>query len=232
MNPHILDLLGGLLGKAPRLMLRSNLTALSGPDQEQLIDLCLANKIVIIASFPALNEAQAESQRGKGIFQKSLEVLLKLNGLGYGQPGSGLELDLVSNPAGAFMPNNQSQLEDRFRQVLMTKWGIEFNQLFSFANVPLGRFQKWLAASGNYASYMEKLVQSLNPCALDGVMCRSLISVGWDGYLYDCDFNQAVGLGLGGQKIHLTDLEKLPDPGAEIAVSEHCYACAAGSGFT
>nr|MBF0221148.1 arsenosugar biosynthesis radical SAM protein ArsS [Desulfobulbaceae bacterium] len=232
MNPHILDLLGGLSGRGARVMLRSNLTAMDGPGREQLIDLCLDKKVVIVASFPALNETQAESQRGKGIFLKSIEVLQRLNGLGYGKTGSGLELNLVSNPAGAFIPNNQSQLEDRFRQILMNKWGIEFNQLFSFANVPLGRFKKWLVASGNYVSYMEKLAHSQNPCALDGVMCRSLISVGWDGYLYDCDFNQAIGLGLGGQQIHISELEELPVPGLEIAVSDHCYACTAGSGFT
>jgi radical SAM/Cys-rich protein len=232
MNPYILPLLEGLSGAVPRLILRSNLVAMSGMARERLVALCQDKKIVLVASFPALNQAQVDSQRGNGIFQTSIEVLQKLNSLGYGQTDSGLELDLVSNPTGAFIPTGQEQLEKRFRQVLKSKWGIEFNHLFSFANVPLGRFRQWLHASGNYFSYMDKLIQAFNPGALAGVMCRNQISVGWDGYVYDCDFNQATGLGLGGKKIHISDIENLPGPGTQIAVSEHCYGCTAGSGFT
>jgi radical SAM/Cys-rich protein len=166
------------------------------------------------------------------VFQESIAVLGKLNSLGYGQPDSGLELNLVSNPTGAFLPSSQDQLEKRFCQVLKNKWGIVFNNLFSFANVPLGRFRRWLEQSGNLEGYLQKLATSFNPCAIEGLMCRSLISVSWDGYVFDCDFNQAADLYMGGKKTHISDLKKLPKPGEPIAVSHHCYTCMAGAGFT
>jgi len=232
MNPHIFDLLDGLTKLTPRLLLRSNLVAMSGLLREKLAELCCREKVVIVASFPSLNEAQAESQRGKGVFSESLEILRYLNGLGYGQADSGLELDLVSNPAGAFMPTGQEDQEARFHELLRSKWGIIFNNLYSFANVPLGRFEKWLRRTGNYQGYMTRLAQNFNPAALAGVMCRSLISVAWDGYLYDCDFNQAAGIPLGGTKTHISEVTSLPGDGEAIAAADHCYACTAGSGFT
>lgn len=232
MNPNLLNLIESLSPLTPRLMLRSNLTALIGADRDHLIKLCGTNRVVIVASFPSLNEAQADSQRGRGVFQQSIDVLRRLNSLGYGQPGSGLELNLVSNPTGAFLPSPQEQLQKRFCQVLGKKWGIVFNSLFTFANVPLGRFRKWLETSGNLKSYLQKLASSFNPCSIEGLMCRSLISVSWDGYVYDCDFNQAIGLNLGGKKIHLSELRQLPEPGEPIAASHHCYTCTAGAGFT
>jgi radical SAM/Cys-rich protein len=232
MNPHLPEMIERLAALTPRLMLRSNLTALAHDERDHLIDLCKQNRVVIVASFPSLNEAQSESQRGKGFFQDSIEVLKKLNSLGYGKPGSGLELNLVSNPTGAFLPSSQEQLEKRFCQVLENKWGIVFNNLFAFANVPLGRFRQWLERSGNLDKYLQKLATSFNPCAIEGLMCRSLISVSWDGYLFDCDFNQAADLHLGGKKTHISELEELPEPGEPIAISSHCYTCTAGSGFT
>jgi radical SAM/Cys-rich protein len=232
MNPNLPGMIEKLSPLTPRLMLRSNLTALAAGDRDYLIDLCRKNRVAIVASFPSLNEAQAESQRGKGVFQESIDVLKKLNGLGYGKVGSGLELNLVSNPTGAFVPSSQEQLEKRFCQVLEKKWGIVFNNLFAFANVPLGRFRQWLEKSGNLESYLKKLASSFNPCALEGLMCRSLISVSWDGYIYDCDFNQAAGLHIGGKKTHISELDHLPEPGEPIAVSHHCYTCTAGAGFT
>ncbi len=232
MNPHITDLISGLAPLTGRLMLRSNLVAMGADGCGELMALCRRHRVAVVASFPALNEAQAESQRGSGVFSASLEILRRLNSMGYGKAGSGLELHLVSNPAGAFMPAAQRQLEERFHRVLREKWGVEFNNLFAFANVPLGRFRRWLLASGNYGAYMEKLAAAFNPCALNGVMCRSIISVNWDGYLYDCDFNLAMDLPLGGTKVHITELTDLPRPGSGIAVSDHCYACTAGAGFT
>jgi radical SAM/Cys-rich protein len=216
----------------PRLMLRSNLTVLKHGERDHLIDICRKNRVVIVASFPSLNETQADSQRGKGVFHETIDALRKLNSLGYGQVGSYLELNLVSNPTGAFLPSSQEQLEKRFCQVLEKKWGIVFNNLFSFANVPLGRFRRWLETSGNLESYLKKLASSFNPCAIEGLMCRSLISVSWDGYVYDCDFNQAAGLHLGAKKTHISELQQLPEPGEPIAVSHHCYTCTAGAGFT
>lgn len=232
MNPNLVEMIERFSALTPHLMLRSNLSALAHEEQDHLIELCKQKRVVIVASFPSLNEAQAESQRGKGVFQDSIDVLMKLNSMGYGKPGSGLELNLVSNPTGAFLPSSQEQVEKRFCQVLEKKWGIVFNNLFTFANVPLGRFRHWLEKSGNLDKYLQKLATSFNPCAIEGLMCRSLISVSWDGYLFDCDFNQAAALHLGGKKTHISKLKELPKPGEPIAISYHCYTCTAGSGFT
>ena len=232
MNPNLIDMIEKLSPLTPRLMLRSNLTALADGERDHLIDVCRTRRVVLVASFPSLNEAQAESQRGKGFFKQSIDVLRKLNSLGYGQTGSALELNLVSNPTGAFVPSSQGQLEKRFCQVLEGKWGIVFNHLFAFANVPLGRFRQWLEMSGNLEKYLQKLASSFNPCAIEGLMCRTLVSVSWDGYMYDCDFNQAAGLHLGGKKTHISELRELVEPGEPIAVSYHCYTCTAGAGFT
>ena len=232
LNPNISKMIERLAPLTSRLMLRSNLTALAQGKRDHLIDLCKKHRVVIVVSFPSLNEMQLESQRGKGVFRVSIGVLRKLNSIGYGKPGSGLELNLVSNPTGAFLPSSQEQLERRFRQVLRNKWGIVFNNLFAFANVPLGRFRHWLERSGNLDEYLQRLATSFNPCAIGGLMCRSLISVSWDGYLFDCDFNQAANLYLEGKKTHISELMELPEPGEPIAISHHCYTCTAGSGFT
>lgn len=232
LNPNITDLIEGLAPLTPRLMMRSNLTALEAENRHDLIKVCKNNNVVIVASFPAINQAQAEAQRGNNYFLTSLDILKKLNSHGYGKMGSELELNLASNPTGAFMPGPQKSIEDRFRQVLLSKWDVEFSNLFSFANVPLGRFKKWLISSGNFENYMHKLASAFNPDSLNCVMCRSLLSVNWDGYLFDCDFNLALDLPMGGSRQHFTEIHSLPEPGAPIAVSDHCYACTAGSGFT
>jgi hypothetical protein len=224
---EIIDITGGAPEMNPNLV-----DMIERLSRDHLIAVCKKRRVVIVASFPSLNEAQAESQRGRGVFQESINVLRKLNTLGYGQLGSGLELNLVSNPTGAFLPSSQDQLEKRFCQVLKNKWGIVFNNLFSFANVPLGRFRRWLEQSGNLERYLQKLATSFNPCAIEGLMCRSLISVSWDGYIFDCDFNQAADLYMGGKKTHISDLKELPEPGEPIAVSHHCYTCTSGAGFT
>lgn len=187
---------------------------------------------MIVASFPSCNEAQSDSQRGRGVFRMSLDALRKLNAMGYGQDGTGLELNLVANPTGAFLPTPQTQMEQRFREVLKKNWGIVFNRLHAFANVPLGRFRQWLVQSGNLESYLQRLASSFNPCAVEGLMCRTLVSVSWDGYLYDCDFNLARDLPLGGKKTHVSEMEGPPEPGIPIAVGDHCYTCTAGAGFT
>jgi len=232
LNPHLLTMIDEFSSCAPRVMLRSNLTALADGQRDRLIELCIARRVVIVASFPSLNEAQADAQRGSGVFTTSIATLRRLNELGYGQPDSGLELNLVSNPVGAFLPPSQEQTLRRFREVLERKWGITFNHLFAFANVPLGRFRHWLERSGNLESYMVRLVAGFNPCAVPGLMCRTLLSVSWDGCLYDCDFNLARGLPLGGRRTHISELRDLPAPETAIAVSDHCYTCTAGAGFT
>jgi len=232
LNPNIVTLIEGLSHRTPTLMLRTNLSALNDGKREHLMDLLKDKRVVIVASFPSLNEAQADSQRGHGIFESSIDALRKLNSLGYGHRENGLELDLVCNPTGAFMPAPQEQLAKRFREVLRKKWGIVFDNLFAFANAPLGRFREWLETKGTLESYLEGLVSRFNACAVDGLMCRTLVSVSWDGYLYDCDFNLARGLHMGKRKTHVSEMAGAPQAGSPIVVADHCYTCTAGAGFT
>ena len=234
--PELNPLLGRLIEKlsplAGRLVLRSNLTAIAAPEQVEILELCKRQKVVLVASLPSTHSGQTDGQRGAGVWEQSLATLRLLNRHGYGQPETGLELDLASSPAGAFLPANQEAAEKKFRLDLARRGGLVFNHLFAFTNTPLGRFRGWLEASGNLDSYLETLVRSFNPCTVDGLMCRSLVSVSWDGFLYDCDFNQAAGLPLGDRRTHVSEAVGPPEPGVAIATGEHCYACTAGSGFT
>ena len=215
---------------ASTLMLRTNLTALL-EEKPELLELCRQLKIALVASFPSTNPSQADSLRGHGVWEKSITMLNKLNELGYGKTGTDLHLYLVSNPAGAFLPVDQCAAERKFKSDLAKKWGIEFTSLFNFANIPLGRFKKWLEKSGNYSSYMDKLRNSFNPETLEGLMCRSLINISWDGFLYDCDFNMASGLPYSGVPVHISEVEGIPE-GTPIMTDDYCFACTAGSGFT
>jgi radical SAM/Cys-rich protein len=232
MNPHIGILISKLAPLTNTLILRSNLTAIAAKKHKGFLELLADNRVTVVASLPSLNEAQSEAQRGENTFATSIKTLRKLNALGYGRHDSDLQLNLVNNPTGAFLPSSQDQVETRFRQKLAEKWGISFNNLFVFANVPLGRFLTWLKDSGNLENYILKLAAHFNPCTLDGLMCRSLLSVSWDGYLFDCDFNQSLELYMGGRKKHISELHELPSPGTAIALYEHCYTCTAGAGFT
>jgi radical SAM/Cys-rich protein len=232
LNPSIELLIRRLSGLTPRLMIRSNLSALEEQDRGEFLRLLKDHRVVIVASFPSTNEAQADSQRGEGIFSTSIRTLLKLNAMGYGQEGTELELNLVSNPTGAFLPPSQGQMEQRFRDVLKKKWGISFNHLYTFANVPLGRFRQWLLRSGNLENYLQRLASGFNPCAVGRLMCRTLVSVSWDGFLYDCDFNIARDLPMGGKRTHVSSMEGPPEAGSPVAVGDHCYTCTAGAGFT
>ena len=230
--PGLPFLIEGLAPIAARLMLRTNLSALSGPAMESLLALCAVHRVVLVASFPSTNPSQADAQRGAGATEAGIAVLKKLNAAGYGMEGTGLELDLVSNPLGAFLPASKETAEREFRHDLLRKWGVAFNHLYTFANVPLGRFRMGLLQRGDYERYMKTLVEAFNPSAIEGLMCRTLLSVSWDGFLYDCDFNLAVDRPTAGRKVHVSDVRELPPPGAPIAAGEYCYACTAGSGFT
>jgi radical SAM/Cys-rich protein len=230
--PDLPFLIEGLAPLTPRIMLRTNLSALEIPGGKALLDLCIARRVVLVASFHSTNPSQTDAQRGAGAAEAGVSILRKLNAAGYGVEGSGLELDLVSSPAGAFLPAPQAQAEKKFRRDLARKWGITFNNLYSFANVPLGRFRKWLSESGNYDRYMKAVADGFNPCAIAGLMCRTLLSVSWDGFLFDCDFHLAAGRFLAGRRIHVSEVTELPPPGTPIAVGDYCYACTAGSGFT
>jgi len=232
MNPHIETLVRSLAPLTQTLILRSNLTAIAAKNKESLLELLVDNRVTIVASLPSLNEVQTEAQRGINSFTASINTLKKLNRFGYGLPDTDLKLNLVSNPTGAFLPAAQDQVEKRFRRMLAEKWDVSFNELYTFANVPLGRFLFWLQDSGNLENYILKLASNFNQCTLEGLMCRSLISVSWDGYLFDCDFNQSLQLYMDREKKHISELYDLPSPGKTIAVSDHCYTCTAGSGFT
>ncbi|MGD0278387.1 MAG: arsenosugar biosynthesis radical SAM (seleno)protein ArsS [Smithella sp.] len=232
LNPHIRDMIAGLAPLTPRMMLRTNLTALQKERWDGFINFCKEYRVVIIASFPSLNPAQTDSQRGEGIFQQLIMSLKKLNSAGYGIEGSGLELDLAANPTGAFLLDSQLQVENRFHEILSGKWGITFNKLFTFNNAPLGRFRRWLQSTDNMETYLKKLEQQFNPCTAAFLMCRSMLSIDWQGYLYDCDFNLAAGFYMSGSKIHVTETNNLPANGSSIVVGDHCYACTAGAGFS
>jgi radical SAM/Cys-rich protein len=228
--PGIEGFLERLAPLAPRLLFRANLTALAG--RTDLIALLSRLRVVILASLPSLSASQTDSQRGDGVFETSIGTLRMLNTAGYGREGSGLELDLVSNPPGTSLPPGQTPAEAQFHHELASTWGLTFNHLYILANMPLGRFKSWLTSSGNLEAYLRQLAAAFNPCTISGLMCRSLVSVSWDGVLYDCDFNLARGLPLGGVRTHVSSAEGAPPPGTAIATGDHCYACTAGSGFT
>ncbi len=232
MNPILPHLIQSLSPLTTELILRSNLTLLAEGYYDHILDLCTDRRVTIVCSFPSLHKGQFESQRGQDVFARVIEALRKLNSKGYGLPDTGLRLDLASNPTGAFLAASQAQVEKKFRLELEKNFGVTFTNLYSLGNVPLGRFKQWLVQTGNYRGYMQKLFSSFNQRALSGLMCRSLISVSWDGYLYDCDFNQAANIPLGGRKTHISEVETVPAEGGSIGAGEHCYACTAGAGFT
>lgn len=228
--PRIDYLVESLAPLAPKLIFRTNLTAMHDHGRERLPQFLGKHRAAVVASLPSLNTVQAESIRGKGVLEKSLAMLKLLNGAGYGREESGLILDLVANPAGAFLPADQGEQEAKFRRDLLRKQGIVFNSLMTVANVPLGRFRKWLESSGNLEGYVQKLSAAFNPATVRGLMCRSQVAVSWDGYLYDCDFNLASGQGQGGERRHVSLMPGAPEPGTAIATGMHCYACTAGAG--
>jgi radical SAM/Cys-rich protein len=189
------------------------------------------HNITVVSSLPYFEAKKTDSQRGDGVFEKSIKALQMLNRVGYGQENSKLMLHLVYNPSGAFLPGSQEDLKQKFKSVLAREYNIVFNDLFAITNLPISRFLDYLLQSGNYEDYMEKLVDAFNPSAVPGVMCRNTISVGWDGYLYDCDFNQMLELKVNvPSSKHIGNFDALALDNREIVINEHCYGCTAGSG--
>ncbi|WP_259731617.1 MULTISPECIES: arsenosugar biosynthesis radical SAM (seleno)protein ArsS [Synechococcales] len=220
---------------------RCNLTILQEPGQEDLAAFLAAEGVTVVASLPCYLQDNVERQRGSGVFQRSIDGLRQLNSLGYGQPGSGLELNLVFNPQGAVLPPAQGPLEADYRRVLAADHGVVFNRLYALANMPVQRFAAVLSAQGELENYRELLRRSHRDANLEQVMCRQLISVDWQGFLYDCDFNQQLGLvasggpaaqaaGEPGERPHLRDLLRRDPNGDPIQVADHCFGCTAGSG--
>lgn len=209
---------------------RCNLTILFEHGQEDLADFLAQNRVEIVASLPCYGEENVDQQRGKGVFEKSIAALQKLNSLGYGMAGSGLLLKLVYNPLGATLPPNQSALEADYKRELKEKFNIEFNGLYTITNVPINRFAAWLKQTKKHGEYMDLLQKNHSDANLENVMCRSLVSVDWQGTLYDCDFNQQLSLGLTGGQKHLRDLLNEDFSGLAIRTADHCFACTAGCG--
>jgi len=212
---------------------RCNLTILNEPGFEDMAAFLAQHQVEIVASLPCYLEENVESQRGKGVYQSSITALKKLNALGYGQPGGELVLNLMYNPGGAALPPPQQQLEADYRRELAIRAGVEFNQLYVLANMPIQRFGSTLISKGQFASYMALLKSAHQDANLDTVMCRSLISVDWQGYVYDCDFNQMLDLPLEldeRPRMHISELQANALDGCAISVADHCYGCTAGQG--
>ncbi len=220
------------IGEDINIIVRCNLTIiLANPKYHDLPQFFKENNIEVASSLPYFTAAKTDSQRGDGVFEKSIKALKMLNEVGYGIEGSGLTLDLVYNPSGAFLPASQDSLESEFKKKLHGQYGITFNKLFTITNLPISRFLEYLLRSENYEAYMEKLISSYNPIAAANVMCRNTISVGWDGYLYDCDFNQMLELKVdvkGSQ--HISDWNNQGLASRNIVVNQHCFGCTAGAG--
>jgi len=231
LNPHFRYLVQGARALAKTVIDRCNLTVLLEPGQTDTAQFLAAERVEIVASLPCYLKENVERQRGLGVFEKSIDALRRLNALGYGCEGRGLVLTLVHNPLGPSLPPAQDPLEAAYKRELRERFGIEFNRLFTITNMPISRFLHQLEREGRYQDYLDLLVEAFNPEAARRVMCRHLISVGWDGQLYDCDFNQMLELPLGGRFRTLWDIDTLETTGSPpIAFGTHCYGCTAGVG--
>jgi radical SAM/Cys-rich protein len=233
LNPHFRYLVQGAIKLGAHVIDRCNLTILFEPGQEDLAEFLATNKVEITASLPCYLEDNVDRQRGAGVFSGSIRALQRLNKLGYGQSDTGLVLNLVYNPQGPILPPSQESLERDYRTHLGKQYGIRFNRLFTLANMPIQRFGSTLISKGQFASYMQLLRDAYNENNLESVMCRSLISIDWRGYAYDCDFNQMLGLPLlvdGRPRVHIASLLNMELEGRPILVKDHCYGCTAGQG--
>jgi radical SAM/Cys-rich protein len=233
LNPHFRALVAAARERGIKVIDRCNLTVLLTPGQADTAQFLADNKVKIVASLPCYSKDNVDSQRGDGVFEESLQVLRRLNRLGYGQAGSGRVLDLVYNPQGAVLPPAQKPLEQDYRNHLESNWGIQFNTLLTLANMPIKRFGSTLVSRGEFDDYMQLLRDAHKDENMASVMCRSLISVDWQGYLYDCDFNQMLGIPMpadGPDRLHIRELASLAVEGRPIRVADHCYGCTAGQG--
>jgi len=212
---------------------RCNLTAIFEPGKDYLPEFFQRHRLELVCSLPCYSEENVDKQRGKGTFELSIRALKMLNELGYGHPDSDLVLNLVYNPIGPYVPPPQQELEQDYKKILNKQFGIVFNRLYCLTNVPITRYATHLKLRGEYDRYIDLLAENFNPTTLDHVMCRSLLSVGWDGLIYDCDFNQMLALPLHdptGRKLHISTTSIAQIENSAIAVGDHCYACTAGCG--
>ena len=232
MNPHFRWFVEECRRLDKAVIDRCNLTIVQANKKyHDLPEWFARNKVQIVSSLPYFSKGRTDSQRGDGVFEDSIKTLQQLNAVGYGMIDSGLSLDLVYNPTGAFLPAGQGGLEREFKSQLKRRYNIEFNRLFAITNMPISRFLDYLLESENYENYMTQLVAAFNPAAVSGVMCRNTISISWDGYIYDCDFNQMLDLKVSSrssQHISQFDYELLTS--RDIVLNQHCYGCTAGAG--
>lgn len=230
MNPHFRYLVEQTEGLVLRRLLRSNLAIMAEEGWEWLPEFCFAHGLTIIGSLPCYLEKNVDGQRGAGVYRKSIAALKKLNAIGY---GTERELNLVYNPGGNFVSGSQHELEAAYKAELSARHGIVFNHLFTITNAPIGRFREHLEADGSYADYLRLLAGAFNPEAAGNIMCRTLVSVDWRGRIYNCDFNQALGMPLvsgDGSEITIAELDDDGLSGKKILLSQHCYCCTAGEG--
>ncbi|WP_426058692.1 arsenosugar biosynthesis radical SAM (seleno)protein ArsS [Hymenobacter sp. B1770] len=231
MNPNFRWFVEEISKLGRKVLVRCNLTIIvANKKYHDLPEFFKLHGVEVVSSLPSYSADKTDRQRGDGVFDDSIKALRMLNAVGYGQEGSGLILNLVYNPSGAFMPGPQKGLQDQFKRALARDFSIVFNELYAITNIPVSRFLDYLIESGNYAGYMEKLVNAFNPVAAAGVMCRNTVSVGWDGGLYDCDFNQMLDLYVASPGKHIRDFDAEALSRRNIVVNQHCYGCTAGSG--
>ncbi|KAB1067530.1 radical SAM/Cys-rich domain protein [Tamlana haliotis] len=243
---HTLDLTGGAPEMNPDFrwfveeaakagikdfIVRSNLTIIrANKKYHDLPDFFKKHQVHVVSSMPHWTRGKTDKQRGDGVFDQSIKALQELNAVGYGIPNSDLKLDLVYNPSGAFLPGDQAAMEKDFKKALKEDFDIDFHQLFAITNLPIARFLDYLIASENYEDYMYALVEAYNPAAVKNVMCTNTLSISWDGYLYDCDFNQMLELPINSKVKHISEYNEALLEGRNIAISQHCYGCTAGAG--
>jgi len=231
MNPHFRFLVDEATKLGVQVIDRCNLTILSETGYEGLAEFLAEHKVEVSASLPCYLGENVDAQRGKGVFADSIAGIKKLNALGYGVEGNDLTLNLVYNPTGTSLPPSQMDLQAAYKKELKERFDIVFNQLFTITNMPIKRFGSWLISKGEFENYMQQLKDNYQESNIEGVMCRSLLSIDWQGYVYDCDFNQMLDLPLEGKdKTHLSELLQSNVEGMPIAIMDHCYGCTAGQG--
>ncbi len=232
MNPQFRWFVEQLTALNKKVIVRCNLTIiLANKSYNDLPEFFKRHKIHVVSSLPYYDKSKTDRQRGDGVFEDSIQALKMLNAIGYGKPDSGLNLDLVYNPSGAFLPGSQEALQKDFKTELQRLFGIEFNNLFAITNMPISRYLDYLIETENFEDYMEKLVAAFNPTAAAGVMCRNTISISWDGFIYDCDFNQMLDLKIQtASQAGLDDYNESILKNRNIVLNQHCYGCTAGAG--
>ena len=231
LNPSFRYLVTEARSLGTHVIVRHNLTVMFEPGQTDLPNFFRENQVEVISSLPYFLEDRTDAQRGRGVFQKSIDALYQLNAAGYGVEGSGLTLNLIYNPVGAFLPPSQASIESDFKRELLARYGISFNRLYTITNMPIKRFLDYLRRSGNEERYFRKLVDSFNPNAVDGLMCRTLLSVDWTGRVYDCDFNQMLELGVDPELPQsIADYDPVRFASRRVMTGAHCFGCTAGGG--